>query len=210
MTTVRVTPISPHENPKVAEPLITEDRVWSKAVNCDAWWCHNDVSHMVRLQNKTKQNKTKNQQKHKKINGQEKRQTRRTLMPIWHPTAPTAHAQCHIGTRVCIFTGIMISHGTTHRRHRRYRHVQLKIPGEIRYFSHKLNSHETTATQFCCNSVSCVMGKTSSRYWLDGDGDVTFLFNSHMMARWHLIGTLTKKRSAPLEPWRPRVWATYM
>ena len=42
------------------------------------------------------------------------------------------------------------------------------------------NLHEMTATQFCCNSVSCVTGDTSSRYWLDGDGDgdVTFFFNS--------------------------------
>ena len=36
------------------------------------------------------------------------------------------------------------------------------------------NLHEMTATQFCCNSVSCVTGDASPRYWLDGDGDVTF------------------------------------
>ena len=46
------------------------------------------------------------------------------------------------------------------------------------FLAQNWNLHEMTATQFCCNSVLCVTGDTCSRYWLDGDGDVTFFLNS--------------------------------
>ena len=153
------------------------------------------------------------------------------------------------GPESVLFSGMMMSHVTSHRRQMWYRHVQLitlwiygnclkqQLLMQTQYLTHwkqliwQINSllprwpsaligtyvtilktikqgkiwqtrqlvssglirkcqikfdisranwnlNEMTATQFCCNSVSCVMGDTSSRYWLDGDGDVTFFFNS--------------------------------
>ena len=199
-------------------------------------------------------------------------------MPIRRPTAPTAHAQCHNGTRVCI-PGMIMSHVTSHRRHMWYRHVK---PLTLSIYGNRLKEQLLKQTQYSTHwkqliwqinsllprRLSSLIGichyfesykagqnmanKAVSQHWLntenvrensiflaqietyikwpqpsfaaivchvwrvirahDTGSTVTvtwrFVFNSYMMVRWHLIGTVIKNRPAPFQSWRPRARAT--
>ena len=157
----------------------------------------------------TKQIKNKKRQKHKKKmdNKKDKRDE------LWCQYGIQLHPRRmhNIGIRVCIFTCMVMSQGTPHTRHMWYCHLQLKILGKIPYFSRKLNLHEMTATQFCCKSMSCVMGwyqlTILAQQWRWRD-----VFSSTLI--WWPDDTWLepwqKNRSAPFEPFRSMGWAIYM